>query len=117
MFTIGVGSETALPDLEVASLDAPTFGVVNKPTRIPFSINSTMARDAQVSIVLSSSDGDDIQGEFVVPANGMLQQAFVWSPKKIGEYTLTLDVPPAEGERITANNQMTAPRFRFAKSR
>ncbi len=109
VFAIGVGSETALPDLEVASLDAPTFGVVNKPTRIPFSINSTIAHDTQVTVVLSSSDGDDIQGQFVIPANGSLQQAFVWNPKKVGQYTLTINVSPADGERITANNQMTAP--------
>lgn len=109
VFTIGVGSETALPDIEVASLDAPTFGVVNKPTRIPFSINSTMASATPVTVTLTSSDGDTLTENFTIPANGSLQQAFVWSPKKIGEYSLTLDVPAAEGERITANNQMTAP--------
>ncbi len=109
VFTIPVGSETALPDLEVASLDAPTFGVVNKPTRIPFSINSTMAQDVPIRVMLTSTDGDDVQSEFVVPANGTLQKAFVWSPKKIGEYTLTIKVPPADDERITANNEISAP--------
>ena len=109
VFTIGVGSETALPDLEVASLDAPTFGVVNKPIRIPFSINSTMARDVQATITLASSEGDDMVREFVIPANGTLQQAFVWSPKQVGQYTLSIEVPPADGERITANNQLSAP--------
>lgn len=109
VFGIAVGSETALPDLEVTSLDAPTFGVVNKPTRVPFSVNSTMARDAQVRVVLSSADGDEMQSDFVIPAKGTLQDAFVWNPKKVGQYTLTLNVPPVDGERIVANNQMTAP--------
>ncbi len=109
VFTIVVGSETALPDLEVDSLEAPTFGVVNKPTRIPFSITSTLPRDAEVTVTLSSTAGDDVTGKFTVPANGTLQQAFVWSPKKVGEYILTIDVPAAEGERILANNTLTAP--------
>ena len=109
VYTIVVGSETALPDLEVDSLEAPTFGVVNKPTRIPFSITSTLPRDAEVTVNLSSTAGDDVTGKFTVPANGTLQQAFVWSPKKVGEYILTIDVPAAEGERILANNTLSAP--------
>ncbi len=109
VYTVGVGSETALPDIEVASLDAPTFGVVNKPTRIPFSITSTLARDARVSVELSSTDGDRITGEYTIPANGVLQEAFVWSPKKVGEYSLKLTVPPSEGERFTANNSIETP--------
>lgn len=109
VYAVGVGSEVALPDLEVSGLDAPTFGVVNKPTRIPFSINSTLARDSQITAVLTSSDGDEITGEYTVPANGVLQKAFVWNPKKIGEYTLTIEVPAVDGERVTANNSMSAP--------
>ena len=54
VFAIQAGSEEPLPDLEVVSLDAPTFGVVNKPTRIPFSINSTMAREVPVNVSLLS---------------------------------------------------------------
>ncbi len=109
VFTIGVGSEQALPDIEVASLDAPTFGVVNKPTRIPFAITSTLARPAQLHVVLSSTDADEITGEFTIPANGLLQDAFVWSPKKIGEYTLKIEVASVDDERFTENNTMTAP--------
>ncbi len=109
VFAVGAGSGTALPDIEVTGLDAPTFGVVNKPVRIPFSVTSTMPRDVPVRVVLTSNDDDSIQGEYTLPANGMLQEAFVWSPEKIGDYTLTLDVPAVDGERILANNSMTAP--------
>jgi len=108
-FTIGVGSENALPDIEILSLDAPTFGVVNKPTRIPYSINSTMARETTVIASLSSSDGDEITANIIIPANGTLQDAFTWKPKNTGEYTLTLTVPQQEGEVVTTNNQMDVP--------
>jgi len=113
VFTVGVGSETALPDIEVTSLDAPTFGVVNKPTRIPFTISSTMARDVPVTVRFASSNGSemdwDMESQFVIPANDVLQGTFVWSPKKVGEYRLTISVPPQDDERITANNEMSAP--------
>ena len=36
VFAVGVGSRSPLPDLELLSMDAPTFGVVQKPLRIPF---------------------------------------------------------------------------------
>ncbi|MEZ6095828.1 MAG: vWA domain-containing protein [Pirellulaceae bacterium] len=109
IFSVGVGSEMAQPDIELVSLDAPTFGVVNKPTRIPFSITSTMARDVSVNVTLSATDGDELSGMFVVPANGTLQEAFVWNPTRVGDYSLTIDVPPSDGEKILANNSITTP--------
>ena len=109
VFAIQAGSEEALPDLEVISLDAPTFGVVDKPTRIPFSINSTMAREVPVSVSLTSSDGERLQETFTVPANGTLQSAFVWRPKKVGEFELELKCPLVADERIEKNNSLKAP--------
>ena len=108
-FTIGVGSENALPDIEILSLDAPTFGVVQKPTRIPYSIKSTMPRETTVVASLSSSDGDEITAKIQIPANGTLQDAFTWKPKEVGEYTLTLTVPQQDGEVITINNKLDVP--------
>jgi hypothetical protein len=109
VFAIQAGSEEALPDLEVTSLDAPTFGVINKPTRIPFSISSTMAREVPVSVSLKSTDGDRLEETFTVPANGTLQSAFVWRPKKEGEYELELNCPVVADERIENNNVLKAP--------
>ena len=109
VFAVAAGSETPLPDLEIASLDAPTFGVVNKPTRIPFSINSTLARDATVNLTLESSAGDLLEKTYVVPANGQLQDAFIWRAKTVGDFELTLKVPVEDGEKIEDNNQLTTP--------
>ena len=86
VFAVAVGSEIALPDLEVVSVEAPTFGVVNKPTRVPYTITSSLPQDADVEVTFSSSDGDRLTERVRIPANGTLQQAFVWSPQKIGDY-------------------------------
>ena len=109
VYTIGVGSETALPDVEVVSLDAPTFGVVNKPTRVPFSVQSTFPKEVVVEVRMESDSGEKMSRPFRVPANGVLQEAFVWRPKKVGEYMLTLSVPPIEGEQVQSNNQLETP--------
>ena len=109
VFAVAAGSETPLPDLEVTSLDAPTFGVVNKPTRIPFAINSTLARDANVTLTLESTAGDLLEQTYVIPANGKLQDAFIWRAKTVGDFELTLKVPVEDGEKIEDNNQLTTP--------
>lgn len=109
IYSVAVGSETPLPDLEVVSVEAPTFGVVNKPTRVPFTISSTLPRDAEVEVVFSSNDGDRMTSRVTIPANGSLQQAFVWSPQKVGDYSVTVEVEVADGERIAENNRLTVP--------
>ena len=109
VFAIQVGSEEPLPDLEVLSLDAPTFGVINKPTRIPFSISSTMPREVPVNVTLTSTDGDRLEETYTIPANGTLQDAFVWRPKKVGEFELELSCPLITEERIESNNSLKAP--------
>ncbi|OYW19466.1 MAG: hypothetical protein B7Z55_08765, partial [Planctomycetales bacterium 12-60-4] len=35
VFTVPIGSSTRLPDVEVLSLDAPTFGIAGKSVRVP----------------------------------------------------------------------------------
>ena len=109
VFAVAVGSENPLPDIEITSLDAPTFGVVRKPTRIPYGFKSTMARDVAAEVSLASSDGDEMTASIVIPANGSLQDAFTWKPKKTGEYTLTLTIPKQDGELVSKNNSMSVP--------
>jgi hypothetical protein len=63
VFVVPVGSSSRLPDLELLSLDAPTFGVVGKSVRIPFTIESTLPREVTLSVALQATGGDDeIQG-------------------------------------------------------
>jgi hypothetical protein len=65
VFAVAVGSRVPLPDLELASMDAPTFGIAGKPLRIPFSVRSTLGQDRDVRVTLtveqvtrSVSEGD-----------------------------------------------------------
>ncbi|XZE20368.1 hypothetical protein SH449x_000236 [Pirellulaceae bacterium SH449] len=109
VWAVAVGSETPLPDLELVSLEAPTFGVVNKPTRIPFTISSTLPRDVDVDVTFSSNDGERMVNRLTMPANGTLQQAFLWNPQKIGDYELNVEVEVVDGERIVENNRLTVP--------
>jgi hypothetical protein len=109
VFGVGVGSETALPDIQIVSLDAPTFGVAGKAARIPFTIRSSLSRDYPVVVTLESSDGQRAEKQILIPAMGQLSDALSWQPETVGDFELTLKVPPSDAERIPDNNEQTVP--------
>lgn len=106
VFSVAVGSENPLPDIAILSLDAPPSAPIDKPTRIPYSIKSTMARETTMVVSLSSSDGDELTANVRIPANGIFNDAFTLKPKKLGDYKLTLKVPRQDGEFVTTNNKL-----------
>ena len=106
VFTVAVGSENSMPDIEIVSLDAPSTAPVDKPTRIPYSIKSTMARDTTMLVSLLSSDGEELTASIEVPANGTFHDAFTLIPKTLGDYKLNLSVPEQDGEFNTKNNMV-----------
>ncbi|MEM7456653.1 MAG: hypothetical protein AAF456_20075 [Planctomycetota bacterium] len=109
VFTMPVGSRNRLPDVEVTSVDAPTFGIVNKTTRIPYVITNSMARAVDTIVTLRSNDGDEITETIHIDPKSRLESAITWKPKKEGEYTLTLSVPTADDELMKSNNSMEVP--------
>jgi len=106
---VPVGSEYRLPDLEVVSFDAPTFGIVGKPLRLPYTIASSLARSHQATVEMRSDDGEVLATTVPIPAMGRVQETFLWTPQSEGDFDLTLSVLPAEEERDLDNNQITAP--------
>ena len=109
VFTVGVGSKVPLPDLELVSVDAPTFGVTRKPLRIPFTVRSTLGQDRDVSVTLKINGKPTIMEVVRIPAMGQVQQNMVWRPQTTGNYTLTLSVPQDAQEIIVENNEISAP--------
>ncbi len=109
VFTVGVGSKVPLPDLELVSIDAPTFGVARKPLRIPFTVRSTLGQDRDVTITLKVNGKPTITEVVHVPAMGQAQQNMVWTPQTTGDYTLTLNIPQDAQEIIVENNEISAP--------
>ena len=109
VYAVTVGDDKAQPDLEVLSLDAPTSAVVDKSTHIPFRVRSTLPEDVDAVVSLISSDGDSMNMNVRLPANETFSDAFIWTPQKIGDYELILNVPKHQSERNIANNELTVP--------
>src|SRR5262249_17394566 len=78
LFAVPVGSKTRLPDVEVLSLDVPTFGVSGKTVRVPFTIDSALPRDYMANVTLRSSDGEEVSKEVRIAAMGRTSDALIW---------------------------------------
>ena len=109
VFAVPVGSPSRLPDVELLSLDAPTFGVAGKAVRIPFTIDSAMPRPYVTTVSLRTSDGDEVTKEVRVEPMGRTTDEVTWKPKGTGDYTVTLTVPKHADESLVDNNRLSAP--------
>ncbi len=109
VFTVPVGSPNRLPDIELLSLDAPTFGIAGKSVRIPFTVDSSLPRDYTTTVVLKTSEGEEVTKEIRIAAMGRTSEWIAWKPKTIGDFTLSLDVPKHSDETLVDNNHMKAP--------
>ncbi len=109
IFTVPVGSRTRLPDVELLSLDVPTFGVAGKSVRVPFTIESSLPRDYLTTVTLRSSDGDEVSREVRIAAMSRTSDSLVWKPKATGDFTLSLAIPKHGDESLTDNNKLAAP--------
>jgi len=109
VFAIPVGSPSRLPDLELLSLDAPTFGLVGKSVRIPFTVESTLPRELTLPITLKTSDGEEVTKEVRIAAMGRTSDWLIWKPKTVSDYTLSLEIPKQPDELLAENNKLSAP--------
>ena len=109
VFTLAAGSRTRLPDLEVLSLDLPTFGIAGKTLRIPFTLESSLPLEHATTVVLKISDGTEVTREVRVAPMGRTTDVLTWKPTTTGDYSLTLTVPRAPDELLEENNMATAP--------
>ena len=109
IYTVPVGSPVRLPDVELVSLDAPTFGVREKAVRIPFTIDSSLPREQMVRVTLRASDGEEVTKEVALTPMGRTRDVMVWHPREAGDFTVTVDVGRLPAETDPENNVKTAP--------
>ncbi|MBN1854055.1 MAG: hypothetical protein JW829_15105 [Pirellulales bacterium] len=109
VFAVPVGSTTRLPDVELLSLDAPTFGIAGKSVRIPFSIDSSLPHEYRATVTLQTEAGDELSKEVLIHAMGRTNDWIEWNPQNTGDYTLTMEIPVHSEETLDDNNRLSAP--------
>lgn len=109
IFTVTVGSSRKLPDIELLTLDLPTFATLGKPVRIPFTLQSSLPRDVSTTVTLTASDGEKLVQQVEIAAMAKTSDAFIWKPDARGDYDITVDVALHPEDVIPTNNSRSAP--------
>ena len=111
IYSVGVGSDTPLPDLILDHADVPAYGLLGDQITIPFHVRSHLPREAHTVLVLSDGSGEMARKPVTIPAFGELADSLVWTPAAAGDYNLDLHLPVEPDEAIADNNDQ---HFRIA---
>ena len=106
IFGVGVGSETALPDLVLERVSAPAYGLIGEQIAVPFKVLNRMDREIETSVVVKAGDRVASRKQILIPPLGELHETVLWSPTDIGENVLKLSIPVESGETFTDNNEL-----------
>lgn len=114
VYTIVLGRDRPLPDLELESLRAPAYAPVGQPVQLPFVLRSRLPESARVEVTLT--EGGVVRARRTVDVPAMAQEAssLRFVPDAEGERTYTLRAEPLPGEARTDNNERA---FRMAVRR
>ncbi len=105
LFAIPVGSQARLPDLDLLSVSAPTYGIVGENVQIPFTIRSSLDRQVRTIVRLRDDKGHERSKDIVLPPNAETYDSILWQLETEGTSTLEISIPLADGELIAANNE------------
>ncbi len=104
LYALATGSEQRLPDIDLASVNAPTYGIIGENVQIPFTIESALSRDVKTLVRLKSESGQERTKDITIPANSTYYDSMLWRIEKEGASKLTLSIPIANGELMQQNN-------------
>ena len=104
LFTIPTGSENRLPDLDLLTVNAPTYGIVGENLQIPFTIRSSLDREVKTTIRLRDEAGRERTKAITLPPNKTAYDTILWRLEKEGSSTLELSFPTDQGELVPLNN-------------
>ena len=104
LFPIPVGSKVRLPDLDLLSVTAPTYGIVGENVQIPFTIRSSLDRQVRTIVRLRDESGRERTKDIVIPPHAETYDSILWRLEKEGSSTLELSIPVADGELVATNN-------------
>lgn len=113
IYSVVAGSESKLPDVVLQRFDAPAFGIVSRPLRLPFEVTSSLTREvsteATLKVFRDQEEIETVKQTISIPAMGTVNESVLWKPQAVGDYQLQLIVPEQAGELVAKNNQQIVP--------
>ena len=105
LYSVVTGARTRLPDLDLLTVSAPTYGIVGENVQIPFTIESSLDRDVRTIVRIRDQSGVERTKNITIPRNSTYYDAILWRLQKEGSSTLELSIPFADGELVEKNNR------------
>jgi hypothetical protein len=107
VFAVGVGSETYLPDVELQSVLAPTYGLVNERISVMFTVQNHLQREVKTTVTVSGPGDAKGTKNIVLPPMGQVQDMLVFTPQAEGENDYAVRLPVEPEEVFPENNERT----------
>ncbi len=105
IFTVAVGRPTPMPDLILENVSMPAYGLLGEDIAVPFKVTSHLPREVRTTVSIYDAQGQQAKRDIVIPPNGAVEDAILWSPRTSGEITATVKVPVEPEESIAENNE------------
>ena len=109
IFSVAVGRETPLPDLQLESVNPPSYGLFGEQITIPFTVRSHLDREVKTTVTLMNGDRVETKKQITIPPHGDHHDNILWGPRAAGQATLTLKLPIESDEMLKDNNEETFP--------
>ena len=104
LFAMPIGSTQRIPDIEILTIAAPSYGIVGENVQIPFTLRSSLDREVRTIIRMRDEKGNEQSKNIVIPPNAETYDSLLWRIRKEGTSTLELSLPVHERERVATNN-------------
>ncbi len=109
VFAVTVGHPRFLPDLELQSVIAPSYGLVEEHISVPFTVQSHLPREVRTAVTLEGPGGLLGRRDVTIPPMAQVQETIVFMPEREGEGTYTVRLPVVAEEADRANNEQSFP--------
>jgi hypothetical protein len=109
IFSVAVGRETPLPDLQLDSVSPPSYGLFGEQITIPFTIRSHLDREVKTTVTLVSGDRVETKKQITIPPHADHHDSILFSPRVAGTANLTLKLPVEPDESLKDNNESAFP--------
>ena len=104
VFACAAGSDQFLPDLELQSVSAAAYGLMEEQVNLPFTIQSHLNREVSTTLTLEGPRGVIVRKPIVLPPMAQTQGSLQMTPAEEGEQTFTIHLPVEPDETRADNN-------------
>ncbi len=109
IYSVGVGSETYLPDVELLNVLAPTYALLNERVSAVVTLQNHLPRDVKTTISITGPGGATGSKNVTLPAMAQTQEMVVFTPPTEGAGDFKVSIPVEREEVFPNNNERTFP--------